>query len=566
MMKPFSIKMRIVALTIGLLLTLVFFRLIVALPMMQSELHTLVSAQQFSIASYIARDIDHSINARRALLSGLAGRLPTELLADPVAMANWLKLQHQVNPLFSRGLSVIRADGTGVIADYPAKNGRDRIDFAGTEWFRTVLQGQAFIIGKPQRERVNGTPTMIMAASVRDGQNKIIAVLAGMTNLDAPGFLDGLQQTKLGGSGDFLLVAPDDNVFIGAGDPSLVLKRTPISEAYSRYVRTRTRPGDITIAPDGTEELSTVASVPSMGWVVVARLPTQEAYAPIEALRNVMLVGSLVVLLFLLGVFHLMLPRVMRPLTTVARSMRSMADGSTALAPLEVQTNDEVGDLVQGFNHLVACLAEKETALEASEARMAFLAHHDTLTGLYNRGMLEDHLQRALARAERHGLQLAILFCDLDGFKPVNDNFGHDVGDAVLVEVATRLSRGRRRTDTVARQGGDEFVLLLDDLEDGHVDAERLARQCLDALAQAYEVVGHRLALSASIGVAVYHGSGDAVSATQMMARADSAMYRAKRAGKNKICFNDEMTPRPNEQPANAAAPHGSTPARAHKQ
>ncbi|MES3024269.1 MAG: GGDEF domain-containing protein [Pseudomonadota bacterium] len=549
-MKSFSIKMRFVALTVGLLLAVVCFRLIVALPMTQTELRALVSAQQFSIASYIARDIDHSINARRTLLSGLAERLPPALLADPVAVANWLKLQQQVNPLFSRGLSVIRADGTGVIADYPAKNGRDQIDFAGTEWFRTVLQGQAFIISKPRRERVNGTPTMIMAASVRDGQNKIVAVLAGMTNLDAPGFLDGLQKTKLGGSGDFLLVAPDDNLFIGAGDPSQVLKRTPVSEAYSRYARTRSHPTDITINPDGTEELSTIASVPSMGWVVVARMPTQEAYAPINALRNFMLVSGLIVLMFLLGVFHLMLPRVMRPLTTVALSMRSMADGSIPLAPLAVQTNDEVGDLVQGFNHLVACLAEKEAALEASEARMAFLAHHDTLTGLYNRGMLEDHLQRALARAERHRLQLAILFFDLDGFKPVNDNFGHEVGDAVLVEVATRLSRGRRRTDTVARHGGDEFVLLLDDLEDGHVDAERLARKCLDALAQPYNVVGHRLDLSASIGVAVYQGGGDAVTATQIMARADSAMYRAKRAGKNKICFNDEMTPRPTLPPA----------------
>jgi diguanylate cyclase (GGDEF)-like protein len=543
-MKFLSIKMRFVILVISMLITVVGFRMIVAMPLAQSELRALVLAQQTSIANYVARDIEQSITDRRTLLSGLAERIPTALLDDPRGMSDWLKQQQQVNPLFSRGLSVIRADGSAVVADYPPKNGRDKIAYADTAWFSTVVQGQSFVIGKPHREAVNKIPVMLMAAAVRDSKDHVVAVLAGVTNLDAPGFLDGLQKTRLGRTGGFLLVSPEDNLFISASDPSLILKRNPDAESQLRYARHQVKASEVSTNADGVEELSTMASVPSMGWVVVARTPAAEAFAPINALRNFMLVIGLIVLVVLIGVLLFFLPRVMRPLTSVAHAMRAMADGVIELAPLEVPTKDEVGDLVQGFNYLVYCLKEKESALEASESRMAFLAHHDSLTGLYNRTMLEDHLVRALARADRHGTRLALLFVDLDSFKPVNDSFGHEVGDAVLVEVAVRLSKGRRRTDTVARQGGDEFVILLDDLEDAHIDAERLARQCLEAVAQPYQVAGYTIAMSASIGVAVY--AGDSLTASQMMSRADSAMYRAKRAGKNKICFNDEMTARSN--------------------
>jgi diguanylate cyclase (GGDEF)-like protein len=168
------------------------------------------------------------------------------------------------------------------------------------------------------------------------------------------------------------------------------------------------------------------------------------------------------------------------------------------------------------------------------------MAHHDALTGLYNRIMLEDHLQQALARAERDGSHFALLYCDFDDFKPINDQFGHEAGDAILRQVAARLLDGRRRTDTVARLGGDEFVVLLTDLNDTRGMAVSVAQQLLAAIDMPFDFDGKTFALGASIGIALYYGAS--TSTLQLMSQADIAMYQAKRAGKNGFRVFDEAS------------------------
>ena len=189
----------------------------------------------------------------------------------------------------------------------------------------------------------------------------------------------------------------------------------------------------------------------------------------------------------------------------------------------------------RGFNYLVARLRNEEAARQTSEARLEFMAHHDGLTGLHNRIMLEDRLEQALARAERAGTQVALLFCDLDGFKPINDRYGHDAGDVVLRQIAQRLSQGRRRTDTVARLGGDEFVILLADLDDARAAAKTVAEQCLTAIREPFEIDGTTLTLGMSICIALH--AGTAIAPSYLISQADIAMYRAKHAGKGSYFF-----------------------------
>jgi diguanylate cyclase (GGDEF)-like protein/PAS domain S-box-containing protein len=175
-----------------------------------------------------------------------------------------------------------------------------------------------------------------------------------------------------------------------------------------------------------------------------------------------------------------------------------------------------------------------EAALVESEAKLRHRAHHDALTGLPNRVVLEDRLRLALAAAERHARVLALLFVDLDGFKSVNDGFGHAAGDAVLAEVARRLQATLRVGDTLARLHGDEFVVLLPEVSTAG-DAGRLARDLLAEVARPIGVEGRELILSASIGVSVY--PDDAREAEQLLRAADVAMYRAKLAGKNAVNY-----------------------------
>jgi len=158
------------------------------------------------------------------------------------------------------------------------------------------------------------------------------------------------------------------------------------------------------------------------------------------------------------------------------------------------------------------------------------MAQHDPLTDLPNRALFNDRLQQELARAKRQSGRFAMVFLDVDYFKPINDNYGHDGGDQVLQQVARRLQKCVRAADTVGRIGGDEFVVLMAELSDSD-SILALAEKLREALHTSFVVDGHELSISCSIGVAVYPEDGaDAITLTK---RADDAMYRAKEAGRN---------------------------------
>jgi diguanylate cyclase (GGDEF)-like protein len=162
------------------------------------------------------------------------------------------------------------------------------------------------------------------------------------------------------------------------------------------------------------------------------------------------------------------------------------------------------------------------------------LAQHDSLTNLPNRVLLQDRITQAIANARRQSHQLAVLFLDLDNFGRINDSLGHEVGDRVLQWVAQRLSSCVRGTDTVSRQDGDEFVILLSEVRRAQ-DADVCAETMLSALSMPVRVDQHDLYLSASIGIATY--PGDATDADTLMAHADRAMRRAKQSGSNTYTF-----------------------------
>ncbi|MGV7209571.1 putative bifunctional diguanylate cyclase/phosphodiesterase [Oxalobacteraceae bacterium A2-2] len=174
-----------------------------------------------------------------------------------------------------------------------------------------------------------------------------------------------------------------------------------------------------------------------------------------------------------------------------------------------------------------------------SEAHTRHLAEHDFLTDLPNRVLLLDRLSLALTAARRRNSMLAILFLDLDRFKGINDSLGHHVGDLLLQEVAARLVRCVRAVDTVSRQGGDEFVIILADIG-GIGQAAHVAATVLQAIAQEFVLDGHRLQVSTSIGVSIYPNDGADIDT--LMKNADLAMYHAKQGGRNGFqFFNPEM-------------------------
>jgi diguanylate cyclase (GGDEF)-like protein len=184
------------------------------------------------------------------------------------------------------------------------------------------------------------------------------------------------------------------------------------------------------------------------------------------------------------------------------------------------------------FLGLIYHLVYREmTMRRQTEEKLRIVATHDPLTALPNRTLLHERLSHALAKAQRHDRQLAALFIGLDRFKSINDTLGHEAGDALLQDAARRLYDCLRETDTMARQGGDEFVVLMDELSDRE-PISRVSQRILDAVARPFTLYGRDLHISASIGISVYPDDG-----RTLLRNADVAMHRAKEKGGNSVQY-----------------------------
>jgi len=201
------------------------------------------------------------------------------------------------------------------------------------------------------------------------------------------------------------------------------------------------------------------------------------------------------------------------------------------------QSNNE---LEQINHHLEFRVKERTQQLLDANNRLQSLAHHDTLTGLANRALLAEQMHILLSQAQRDKKKIAMLFIDLDGFKPINDKYGHDFGDQILIVLSLRLTSHIRGTDLVARIGGDEFVIVLSNIHE-NFHATTFAKMINATLKEPIEIDGIAANLSASIGLSIYPDHAD--NTLDLLKCADIAMYDAKRSGKNKYSlFNDKMT------------------------
>ena len=201
-----------------------------------------------------------------------------------------------------------------------------------------------------------------------------------------------------------------------------------------------------------------------------------------------------------------------------------------------------VRDAGGAVTHYVGCFTDI-TQSKASEEEIHTLAYYDHLTGLANRRLLTDRLHHALAHAKRDGWRGALMFIDLDDFKDINDLRGHPAGDALLTEAARRLRGAVRESDTVARFGGDEFVILVErlssDADTAATTAEQLAEKLLERMGTPYAIDNQRTVCTASIGIAMFGGKRQTVD--ELMQSADLSMYEAKRQGKNRVRFFDPV-------------------------
>lgn len=230
---------------------------------------------------------------------------------------------------------------------------------------------------------------------------------------------------------------------------------------------------------------------------------------------------------------------VTRPINSMSTAVQQFAYAQK-IATLPSTRQDEIGVLARSFNHMQDQIKRQLEELHTSREELEHIARHDELTGLPNRRHFQERLNQTLARAQRSGEHFALLFIDVDNFKRVNDQWGHEGGDAVLKAVAQRLGATTRKADTVARMGGDEFLVMLENPAHPH-DVAHIAEKLLECIRTPIIYKGHELPVGFSIGISQYPQDG--VNAAELLASSDQAMYEAKSAGRNRFRFSTSDTP-----------------------
>jgi len=527
-----SLKIRIAAVAGSLFLAGLVLIALFATKILHGDMQNLVSKQQLTAASYIARDIDGKISLRRESLKRVALSIPPELFDNPGGMQAWLDDRKAIHTLFPTGLLVIPADGGPPLADTPRLNSRPQ-SFVDRDWFIDVIASREPVVSKPLIARATHEPALVIAVPVFDKQNNLLAILAGVTPLTTPGFLDLIQGARPGAHGTYQLISLRHRIFALTTDKNAAVTPLPASgrDPVIDQATNGVRGIKIIGSEDGGDELVTIVEVPLARWLLIARQPTDEAFEPVSnTLRNILLITALLSLPICVMLLAA-LSRLLQPLATLAGELHDMAEGRRPMHPVEVRSADEVADVAKSFNRLQEKLLEQEY-------RLAEMAHHDILTGLPNRLLLTDRLENGLQQMPRLQHSMAVLFLDLDGFKTVNDNHGHQVGDQLLVEIARRLRDSVRTADTVGRLGGDEFLIILSPADNPLEAAERVAEICLRALAEPVIIGDLALTVTTSIGIVICEKSqAESATASQLMSQADVAMYRAKAAGRNRYAI-----------------------------
>lgn len=259
-------------------------------------------------------------------------------------------------------------------------------------------------------------------------------------------------------------------------------------------------------------------------------------------LLNSMLLGYLpIVLVIVLSLTFYIRRRIVSPVVSIGKVAREIAHGRFEKR-LEVKSADEFGMLCENFNHMLASLEQHRNSIMQARYHFEHQALHDSLTGLPNRSYLQQQFPQQLAACKRHHRRGALMLMDLDNFKWVNDNLGHNVGDELLQVIAQRLKRILREEDFVARLGGDEFVIMLSEISRDTDRAlhqiKRVVDSLLENISRPVTIETSEMQVSASIGIVFFPGRDDEL--REMLNNADSAMYKAKEEGGNRGCFFDQ--------------------------
>ena len=364
-----SLKTRVTLFTLAIFLISIWSLTAYTSRMLRTDMQHLLSDQQFSTVSILAADINQDINHRISVLEKVAGQINPAMMGNPTALQTFLEQQLILQGPFNGGVFVTGIDGVA-IAGIPLSAQRAGINYRDRDYLIGALKAGKTIIGRPVIGRALQTPVFVMATPIRDAEGMVIGALAGVTDLSTPNFLDRITRSRYGQSGGYLVVAPQHRLVITASDQSRIMETLPapgVNPGIDRFTQGYEGSAIVT-NPQGVEVLASDKAVPAADWIAVAALPTAEAFAPIRAMQQRILLITILLTVLAGGLTWRMLLEQLAPLLTAAKLLAARSETHLPSQPLPISYQDEIGELIGAFNRLLDILAQREKTLKDSEA------------------------------------------------------------------------------------------------------------------------------------------------------------------------------------------------------
>ncbi len=387
-----SLKAKITFATLGVFVLSLWGLAYYASRMLHGDMQNRLGEQLSATVSLVATQIDRELAGRLSALEETARLSVRAMRHGPQAVQSLLEQQPALQVLFNGGMYVTDRAGTA-IADYPLPVVRTGVDYSDREYIATPLRENRAVIGQAVIGKRAGAPVFVMSVPISDGDGRVLGVLAGVTNLAAPSFLDEVAASRYGQSGGYVLIDVQRRQIITASDRSRVMSRLPESgkiAALDRFIDGQ-ESALVTLNPLGVEVLASAKVIPSAHWMLLVNLPTAEAFSPIQRMQQRMAWATAAVTLLAGLLMGWLVRRALAPLATTADTLAALSASEVTPSPLPLSGDDEIRRLIASFNHLLETLARRENALRDSEER--FRALHDASSAgilIHDKGIILD--------------------------------------------------------------------------------------------------------------------------------------------------------------------------------
>lgn len=367
-----SLKARVTLLTLFLFAVSIWSLTFYTSRMLREDMQRMLGEQQFSDVSGIAREINDRLSDRQQALETIAKEITPAIFANAPALQALLEQRPILQLLFNGGVFITGTDGTA-IADVPLSAGRIGTNYIDRESVSVPLKEGKTRIGQPAMGKKLGAPIFSIVAPILNSSGQVLGAMVATVNLGKPNFLDHIAQTHYGKTGSYLLVARQYNLIVTSSDKSRIMQQGPApgrNAMHDRYMQGFDGFG-VADSAGGVLELSAAKAIPVADWFILATLPANEAFAPIDAMLQRILVSA-IVLTMLAGaltwwLMSRLLYRQLAPMLLASRALSDMTTSDQPARPLPIAHQDEIGELIGGFNRLLETLAQRETALKNSE-------------------------------------------------------------------------------------------------------------------------------------------------------------------------------------------------------